>query len=136
MAKKQEKLPRPAAELEELADYYDTNDTSAEMDTGQWVDPRPMVTTSLRLPDTVVAALKAEAQQDGVRYTALVRRVLESHLDHHEDAVRLSGLEQRMDHLTSLVQQLIEKSVEADSTPRRAVRVACEIPNSDHTSHV
>jgi hypothetical protein len=31
----EEHLPRPAAELDQLADYYDTHDTSADMETGE-----------------------------------------------------------------------------------------------------
>ena len=37
-----ESLPRSAVELEGLAAYYDAHDTSAEMDHGRWIDPRPM----------------------------------------------------------------------------------------------
>ncbi|WP_190824808.1 CopG family antitoxin [Saccharopolyspora pogona] len=75
--KTQQDLPRPAEELDELAAYYDTHDTSAEMDHGQWVEPRPMKTTSLRLPADVVEALKKLAQARGIRYTALLREILE-----------------------------------------------------------
>ena len=39
MTKQPEQLPRPEAELERLAEYYDTHDTSAEMEHGDWVDP-------------------------------------------------------------------------------------------------
>ena len=37
MTKRTEKLPRPAAELERLAEYYDTHDTSVEMEHGDGV---------------------------------------------------------------------------------------------------
>src|SRR5262249_15423912 len=36
-----EALPRPASQLNDLASYYDTNDTSTEMEDGTWVDLRP-----------------------------------------------------------------------------------------------
>jgi predicted DNA-binding protein len=75
--KRREALPRTAEELEDLATHYDTHDTSSEMESGQWVDPRPMKTTSLRLPVEVVEALKALAQTRGMRYTALVRAIVE-----------------------------------------------------------
>jgi uncharacterized protein (DUF4415 family) len=71
--KKAEDLPRQPEELEELAAYYDTHDTSAEMEGGPWIDPRPMKTTSLRLPADVVDALKALARERSMRYTALAR---------------------------------------------------------------
>ena len=75
--KKPKHLPRSAGELEGLADYYDAHDTSADMEHGKWVDPRPMKTTSLRLPTEVVDALKNLAREQGVRYTTLVREIIE-----------------------------------------------------------
>ena len=77
MTKQPEQLPRPAAELERLAEYYDTHDTSAEMEPGRWVEPQPMATTSLRLPVDVIEELKRQAQARHVRYTSYVRSILE-----------------------------------------------------------
>ena len=77
MTKRTEKLPRPAADLERLAEYYDTHDTSAEMEPGHWVEPQPMATTSLRLPDDVIDQLKQQARARHVRYTSYVRSILE-----------------------------------------------------------
>jgi hypothetical protein len=73
----EEHLPRPAAELDQLADYYDTHDTSADMENGEWVEPGPMVTTSLRLPADVINELKRQAQTRHVRYTTYIRAILE-----------------------------------------------------------
>ena len=42
MTKHTGNLPRPAADLERLAGYYDTHDTSAEMEHGERVEPQPM----------------------------------------------------------------------------------------------
>jgi hypothetical protein len=75
---KRNDLPRPAAELEQLAGYYDTHDTSAEMEDGTWVEPQPMATTSLRLPADVISQLKRQAQARHVRYTTYVRSILEN----------------------------------------------------------
>lgn len=77
MAKRTDPLPRPAEELDALAAYYSTHDTSSEMEDGEWVDPRPMQTTSLRLPADVLDAVKALAQARGQRYTALIREIIE-----------------------------------------------------------
>jgi len=77
MTKHTEPLPRPAAELERLADYYGTHDTSAEMEGGDWVEPQPMATTSLRLPAEVIDQLKRQARARHVRYTSYVRSILE-----------------------------------------------------------
>ncbi|MGH3154464.1 MAG: CopG family antitoxin, partial [Streptosporangiaceae bacterium] len=75
MTKRSEPLPRPAAELERLAEYYDTHDTSAEMDLGDWVEPQPMATTSLRLPVEVIEQLKQQARARHLRYTSYVRSI-------------------------------------------------------------
>jgi hypothetical protein len=77
MTKHPEQLPRPAAELERLAEYYDTHDTSTDMDNGDWVEPQPMATTSLRLPADVIDQLKQQARTRHVRYTTHVRSILE-----------------------------------------------------------
>ena len=39
MTKHNEQLPRSAAELEQLASYYNSHDTSTEMEHGEWVEP-------------------------------------------------------------------------------------------------
>ncbi len=70
-------LPRSADQLEQVAEYYDTHDTSPEMEDGQWVDPQPMATTSLRLPADVIEQLKQQARERHVRYTSYVRSILE-----------------------------------------------------------
>lgn len=77
MTNHSEQLPRPAAELEELAEYYDSHDTSGEMERGEWIEPQPMATTSLRLPADVIDQLKRQARARHVRYTSYVRSILE-----------------------------------------------------------
>jgi len=77
MTERDEQLPRPAAELEQLAGYYGSHDTSAEMEHGTRVEPQPMATTSLRLPADVISQLKRQAQARHIRYTAYVRSILE-----------------------------------------------------------
>jgi len=77
VSKHSEQLPRPAAELERLAGYYDSHDTSAEMEHGEWMEPQPMATTSLRLPADVIDQLKRQARVRHVRYTSYVRSILE-----------------------------------------------------------
>ena len=77
MTKHSEQLPRSAAELEELAEYYGSHDTIGEMEHGEWVEPQPMATTSLRLPADVIDQLKRQARARHVRYTSYVRSILE-----------------------------------------------------------
>ncbi|MEU4741863.1 hypothetical protein AB0G02_15555 [Actinosynnema sp. NPDC023658] len=115
MAKRDESLPRPAEDLEALADHYGTHDTSAEMEAGEWVDPRPMQTTSLRLPGDVVDALKALAQSRGMRYTALLREIVE----HAVNGVRLTESEEfaRIDQRLARIEAAV---VEQPAGPRPA----------------
>lgn len=77
MSKQSKRLPRPAADLERLAEYYGSHDTSEEMGHGEWVEPQPMATTSLRLPAEVIGQLKRQAKDRHLRYTSYVRLILE-----------------------------------------------------------
>jgi predicted DNA binding CopG/RHH family protein len=96
-----ETLPRSAGELDDLASYYDTHDTSTEMEHGHWVDPRPMQTTSLRLPTDVVDALKARAHRRGIRYTTLLREIIENAV-RDEQAAKNEDLAQINDRLARI----------------------------------
>ncbi len=102
MAKDSEELPRPAAELERLAGYYGTHDTSEEMAHGEWVEPQPMATTSLRLPVEVIEELKRQARARHVRYTSYVRSILER--------VAGSGTEPELADITERLER-IERAV-------------------------
>lgn len=77
MTKQTERLPRPVADLERLAEHYGNHDTSEEMEQGEWVEPQPMATTSLRLPAEVIGQLKQQAKARHLRYTSYVRLILE-----------------------------------------------------------
>ena len=77
MTKHSEQLPVSVAELEELARHYDSHDASGEMKHGEWIEPQPMATTSLRLPADVIDELKRQARARHVRYTSYVRSILE-----------------------------------------------------------
>jgi hypothetical protein len=65
-----EQLPQPAAALERLAEYYGTHDTSGEMEHGEWVEPQPMATTSLRLPAEVISQLKCDRSSNALPWVA------------------------------------------------------------------
>ena len=118
MAKRDETLPRPVEDLEALAAHYDTHDTSAEMEHGEWVDPRPMQTTSLRLPGDVVDALKALAQTRGMRYTALVREIIESAVN----GVRLAESEEfaQINERLARIEAAVVSPSEQPAKPRPA----------------
>ena len=104
MKKNAENLPMPVDELEALATYYDTHDTSAEMEKGEWVDPRPMKTTSLRLPAEVVDELRSLARQRWVRYTAFVRQIIEAALSgSNPTSSQLAQINERLARLEEAV---------------------------------
>lgn len=116
MVKRNEALPRPVRDLEALAAHYDAHDTSAEMEHGEWADPRPMQTTSLRLPGEVVDALKALATSRGMRYTGLVREIIE----HAVNGVRLAESEQlaRIDERLARIEAAVVERSEEAARPR------------------
>ncbi|HEY7859599.1 MAG TPA: CopG family antitoxin [Candidatus Nanopelagicales bacterium] len=102
MTKRTEHLPRPTAELEQLAEYYDSHDTGSEMEDGQWVDPQPMRTTSLRLPVEVIDQLKRQARGQHVRYTSYVRSILEQ-AALGEPSSELAQITERLDRIERMV---------------------------------
>jgi predicted DNA-binding protein len=105
-----EHLPRPTGELEDLASYYDTHDTSTEMEHGHWVDPRPMQTTSLRLSTEVVDALKARARRRGIRYTTLLREIIENAV-HNEQTAKNEDLTQINDRLARIEAAITQRPI-------------------------
>jgi hypothetical protein len=92
----QEKLPRPVRELEDIAAYYEAHSPLPDGSRGRWVDPTPMMTTSLRLPVPLVDALKGEAKRTGIRYTTLVRGLLEDHVNYSGDSPQLRDIRTRL----------------------------------------
>jgi predicted DNA-binding protein len=73
--------------LEELADYYDTHDTSAELEDAvleRASATEPMVTYALRLPKPVLDRLRVVAQARDEKATTLMRSWLEERLAREE----------------------------------------------------
>ena len=101
-SKQPEPLPRPAAELERLAEYYDTHDTSTEMEAGEWAEPRPMATTSLRLPVEVIDQLKQQARERHLRYTSYVRSILER-AAHGDTPPEIADITERLERIERAV---------------------------------
>ncbi|MGH3372535.1 MAG: CopG family antitoxin, partial [Nocardioidaceae bacterium] len=70
--------------LDELADYYDTHDTTAELESAEFEPAvpvaEPMVTYALRLPAPVLERLRAVAEARGEKVTTLMRSWLEERL--------------------------------------------------------
>jgi len=90
-------------ELLETRDYYDTHSTADEMANGTWetdVDPDPMVTTSLRLPKSLLDWVREQATAEHVKPTALVRRWIEQQ---HADDRAPTGTAERLERLEQAV---------------------------------
>lgn len=91
-------------ELAALREYYDNTSTADDMLTGgRWetdVDPDPMVTTSLRLPKSLLDWVREQAVEQRVKPTALIRRWIEDRRAGADDDVvgRLTRLEQAVFH--------------------------------------
>jgi hypothetical protein len=107
MTKRSEPLPRPRAELEKLAAYYDTHDTAEEMEHGEWVDPRPMKTTSLRLPAPLIDQIKAIAKSEGMDYTSYIRALLQRAVSGQVvvDEQELTRIRERLDRIEKAVRR-------------------------------
>jgi len=83
--------------IEELRDYYDSHDTSAEMEQGQWetdVVDDPMITTSLRLPKSLLDWVRDQAGAEHAKPSAWIRALIERTRTGNADlAERVSALE-------------------------------------------
>ena len=80
--------------LDELAEHAQEHDFSAEMQHAVWetdTEVDPMVTTSLRLPESLLDWVRQQAASQHVRPSALIRRWVEEHRE--SDEHRGSGAE-------------------------------------------
>lgn len=97
------------SKLNEIAEYAQTHDFSTEMEQGVWetdTETDPMVTTSLRLPKSLLDWVRAQAAAQHVRPSVLIRQWIEQ----CRDAGGASGLED----LSARVQRL-EQAVFPDT---------------------
>lgn len=91
------------SKLDEIAEYAQAHDFAAEMEQGTWeedTEPDPMVTTSVRLPKSLLDWVREQATNQHVRPSVLIRQWLEQQRDTDtseeiEDlATRVSRLEE------------------------------------------
>lgn len=92
-------------ELVKIREHYDTTSTAEDMKDGIWdpeVDPDPMVTTSLRLPKSLLDWVREQAGVEHTKPTALIRRWIEQRRDDDSLAAgataRIERLEQAVFH--------------------------------------
>ncbi|MGH9067836.1 MAG: hypothetical protein ACRD0J_10155 [Acidimicrobiales bacterium] len=70
--------------LDDIAAHADSHDFALEMDQGVWEDdtqPDPMVTTSLRLPKSLLDWVRERAADQHVRPSVLIRQWIEQRRD-------------------------------------------------------
>jgi Arc/MetJ-type ribon-helix-helix transcriptional regulator len=91
------------SKLDEIAQYAQTHDFAAEMQDGVWEDEvaaDPMVTTSVRLPKSLLDWVREQAEREHMRPSVLIRQWLEQRREVRasasvEDlAVRVARLEE------------------------------------------
>ena len=97
------------SKLDEIADYAEGHDFAAEMEQGSWeggTDADPMVTTSVRLPKSLLDWVRQRAATQHVRPSVLIRQWIEQHRDAAEAegtgdlAARVERLERAVFHDT------------------------------------
>lgn len=88
------------SKLEGIAAYAESHDFADEMQNGTWHDaeerdPDPMISTSLRLPKSLLDWVRAEAEESHVKHTALIRKWIEEKRSGSSDiASRVARLEE------------------------------------------
>jgi len=82
--------------IQQIRDYADSHDLSEEIEQGHWetdVADDPMITTSLRLPKSLLDWVRAQAAEQHVKPTAWIRELIE------QQRSGLPDLEQRVSAL-------------------------------------
>ncbi len=93
------------SKLDEIADYAQGHDFAAEMEQGTWeadAAADPMVTTSVRLPKSLLDWVRQRAAAQHVRPSVLIRQWIEQRRD--EDGTETAGnLLERVERLERAV---------------------------------
>jgi hypothetical protein len=93
------------SKLEEIADYAQHHDFSAEMEQGTWeadTEADPMITTSVRLPKSLLDWVRQHASAQHVRPSVLIRQWIEQRRDAAE-AEGAADLAARVERLERVV---------------------------------
>ena len=80
------------SKLNEIANYAEDHDFAAEMEQGTWeadTDADPMITTSVRLPKSLLDWIRQRAAAQHVRPSVLIRQWIEQQRD--EDGTEIAG---------------------------------------------
>lgn len=93
------------SKLDDIVEYAETHDFAAEMERGTWeedTEPDPMVTTSVRLPKSLLDWVRDRAASHHVRPSVLIRQWLEQQRD-ADNAGRAEDLGARVARLETAV---------------------------------
>jgi len=93
------------SKLDEIADYAEHHDFAPEMEQGTWeaeTDADPMITTSVRLPKSLLDWVRHRAAAQHVRPSVLIRQWVEQQRD-AADAVGADDLAARVERLERAV---------------------------------
>lgn len=106
-------------EMSELREHFDATDLSGDIDAATWdtdVDDDPMIVTSLRLPKSLLDWVRARAEAERTKPTALIRRWVEDQrsTEPASDA-GLAGLTARVDRLESVALSVIGSTSSSES---------------------
>ena len=90
------------SKLDEIADYAEHHDFAADMEQGSWEagnDADPMITTSVRLPKSLLEWVRSNAAAQHVRPSVLIRQWIEQQRDaaEAEGAGDLAGRVERLE---------------------------------------
>ena len=91
------------SKLDEIAEYAEHHDFAAEMEQGSWeadADADPMITTSVRLPKSLLDWVRRSAAAQHVRPSVLIRQWIEQHRDaaETEGTGDLAARVERLEH--------------------------------------
>lgn len=90
---------------DEMAAYAQAHDFSKEMEQAVWetdTEPDPMITTSLRLPKSLLDWVREQAAAQHVRPSGLIRQWIEQRRD-ADDATGVEDLAERLERLERAV---------------------------------
>jgi hypothetical protein len=115
-------------QIKKIRDYADNFDLSDEIEQGHWetdVADDPMVTTSLRLPKSLLDWIRTRAAEQHVKPTAWIRDLLEQQRTERPDLEhRVSALEGLLLSIAAPKLQPSERVNQARNTPTTSTRKA------------
>lgn len=114
--------------IQQIRDYADSHDLSEEIEQGHWetdVADDPMITTSLRLPKSLLDWVRVQAAEQHVKPTAWIRELIEQQRAGRPDLEdRVRALEATVTAALAKPQPARKKiAAAAKTTKARATRV-------------